>query len=101
MVRTFTALTLAFAVATAASGQATLQDELAPEPGADAPRCGEFVTLDSLRQIQVLSTIQPLGDEIDPNDADAARQWADEVTRACGDHRDRPVADAAREALGE
>ena len=49
----------------------------------------------------MLSTIQPLGDEIDPNDAGAAQQWAAEVTRACGDHADRPLGDAAREALGE
>ena len=102
MIRALAVLTLSLTLlAPAAFGQDALQDELAPDPGMDAPRCGQFVTLDSLAQIQMLSTIQPLGDEIDPNDASAARQWAAEVTRACGDDRDRPLADAAREALGE
>ena len=90
-----------FAVAPAAFGQDALQKELAPDPGMDAPTCGSFGALDSLGQIQMLTTIQPLGDEIDPNDAGAARQWAAEVAQACGGDRDRPLADAAREALGE
>lgn len=102
MTRALAILTLSLAVlAPAAFGQDTLQDELAPDPGMDAPKCGQFVTLDSLAQIQMLSAIQPLGDEIDPNDAAAAEQWAAEVTRACGNHGDRPLADAARQALGE
>jgi hypothetical protein len=90
-------LTLA-ALASAAFGQ----DVLSPDTGPGDPTCGRFLTLGSIEaQVQMLSTIQPLGDEIDPNDADAARQWAAEVTRACGDHADRPLEEAAREALGE
>jgi hypothetical protein len=92
------ALTVTLAgFASAASAQAVLS----PDTGPGDPTCGRFVTLDSLEQIEMLSTIQPLGDEIDASDADAARQWAAEVTRACGDHADRPLEDAAREALGE
>jgi hypothetical protein len=100
MTRTLPMLMLAL-LAPAAFGQELLGNELAPAPGMGAPKCGEFVTLDSLEQVRMLSTIQPLGDEIDPNDADASRQWAAEVTAACGDHPDRPLAEAAREALGE
>ena len=88
-------------LASAGFGQDALQNELAPDPGMDAPTCGHFQTLDFPGQIGLLSAIQPLGDEIDPSDADAARQWATEVAQACGDHADRPLADAAREALGE
>jgi hypothetical protein len=99
MIRAFATLTFAL-LAPAAFGQDALQGELAPDPGMDAPTCGRFETLDSAGQIGMLTAIQPLGDEIDPSDADAARQWAAEVSRACGGRADRPLADAAREALG-
>ena len=56
MIRALAVLTLTLAVlAPAAFGQDALQDELAPDPGMDAPTCGSFVTLDSLAQIQMLS----------------------------------------------
>ncbi len=102
MTRTLPLLTLTLAaLAPAVFGQTLLQGDLAPEPGMDAPECGQFVDADSLQQIQMLSAIQPLGDEIDPNDTAMAQQWAGEVTKACGSDRNRPLADAARAALGE
>jgi hypothetical protein len=100
MTRTLCLLSLML-TAPAAFAQGSVADAMAPDPGMDAPTCGRFVTVDSLEQAQMLRGIQPLGDEIDPNDETAAQQWAAEVTRACGDHGDRPLADAAREALGE
>jgi hypothetical protein len=100
MIRMLLPLTFVL-LGTAGFGQEALQQELAPGPGMDAPRCGQFVALDSLEQVRMLGTIQPLGDEIDPNDAEAARKWAAEVTEACGGDGERPLAEAAREALGE
>ncbi|HYI83096.1 MAG TPA: hypothetical protein VEX11_07800 [Acetobacteraceae bacterium] len=100
MTRTLCILSLLL-TAPAAFGQGSVADAMAPDPGMDGPTCGRFVSVDSLQQAEMLRGIQPLGDEIDASDGQATRQWAAEVTRACGDHGDRPLADAAREALGE
>ncbi len=86
-------------VAPAAFGQQMLGDALGEGIGG-GPTCGAFVAQDSVGQAAMLSTIQPLGDEIDPNDADATRSWAKGVADACGDDPDRPLAEAARQALG-
>lgn len=92
---------LAFVAAPAAFAQTPLGNDLAPDPGMDTPLCGAFDALDVDGQIRMLTAIQPLGDEIEAGDHDAARQWAAEVATACGGKADRPLADAAREALGE
>ena len=93
--------TMLFVLASAALGQDALEDAMAPDPGMGGPTCGEFVALDSVGRIGMLATIQPLGDEISAEDAGAARECAAEVARACGEDADRPLAEAAREALGE
>ena len=66
----------------------------------DPDTCGGFTPLDTAARVQMLTTIQPLGDEIDAADRDAARQWADAVAAACAGRPDRPLADAAASALG-
>ena len=95
------ALIAAAPVAPAVFAQTPLVNELASDPGMEAPLCGKFDTLDVDGQIQMLTEVQPLGDEIEAGDRDAARQWAAEVAQACGGRADRPLADAAREALGQ
>lgn len=62
--------------------------------------CGAFVTMDSTEQLAVLSAIEPLGGEIDPEDVAASQDWARDVTKACAGKPDRTVEDAARAALG-
>ena len=95
MHRVLLALALA---ATAAPARA--QSVLEPSPLPGAPTCGGFMALDSAGRLEMLTTIQPLGDEIDAEDANAARQWSGEVAAACAGQPDRPLADAATEALG-
>ncbi|MFT3974722.1 MAG: hypothetical protein QM699_15090 [Amaricoccus sp.] len=75
---------------------------LAPlDTGPGVKTCGEFRKLDLAAQVAALATVQPLGDEIDPSDQDAAENWADEVADACGDDADRPLEDAAAAALDQ
>jgi hypothetical protein len=77
------------------------QNALGPDPGAGAVTCGEFTALDTVPQrLAMLSTVQPFGDDIEPSDQNASEQWAATVTAACAGHPDRPLADAAREAMG-
>ena len=61
--------------------------------------CGDFRKLDMAGQVAALASIEPLGDEIDPNDTATAKIWADEVSDACGDDEERPLEDAAAAAL--
>jgi hypothetical protein len=79
---------------------ALAQSVLEPSPLPGAPTCGGFTALDPAGRLEMLTTIQPLGDEIHAEDAGAARQWSDEVAAACAGQPDRPLADAATEALG-
>lgn len=72
---------------------------LADDPG--AMTCATFATLPSDRQVAALSTIEPLGDEMNAADAAASEDWAAAVTAACRDHPDRLLPDAARDALAE
>ena len=62
--------------------------------------CGGFLPLDTAARIEVLTTIQPFGDDIDAADQNAASQWAGEVAAACEGHPDRPLTEAAASALG-
>jgi len=68
-----------------------------PSEVLDPDTCG--ASLDDAASIQVLSTIEPFGDDLDAEDQDAARQWADEVAAACHGHPDRPLSDAAAAAM--
>jgi hypothetical protein len=77
---------------------AAAQSALAP-PG-DGTSCGDFARMDAAGRIAALSAIEPLGGELNDQDADAAQQWSDEVFAACGDDPERPLADAASAALG-
>lgn len=66
-----------------------------------AMACAQFVTLPVDDQVGVLSTLEPLGDEINASDAGMAKQWAATVSAACRGAPDRLVSDAARSALGD
>lgn len=88
---------VALAWAGAAAGQA-----LAPvDAGSGARTCGEYRKLDMAGQVAALTAIEPLGDEIDPADEGAAKQWADQVAEACSDDDGRPLEDAAAAALDQ
>lgn len=63
--------------------------------------CGEFRKLDLAGQVATLKTIEPLGDEIDPTDQDAAKVWAEQVSEACGADDARPLEEAAVAALDQ
>ena len=89
-----------FALALIVPAASALAQVLEPSPLPGAPTCGGFTPLDQAGRLEMLTTIQPLGDEIDGEDKAAARQWSDEVAAACAGQPDRPLADAATEALG-
>ena len=63
--------------------------------------CAQFTTLEVADQVVALSTIEPLGDEINAGDEAMAQQWAGTVTAACRDHPERLLPEAARDAMGE
>ncbi len=95
MPRRLVAIALA---AAAAAAPALAQSPLAPAPGGVS--CGDFTRMDAAGRIEALSAIEPLGGEINNQDADAAQQWSNEVYKACGDDPARALADAAASALG-
>ena len=68
---------------------------------ADGMTCARFAALDAADQVQVLSTVEPMGDDIEADDQAASEQWAATVASACADHPDRMVTDAARDAMGD
>jgi hypothetical protein len=70
-----------------------------PSEVLDPDTCGAYVALDDAARVQVLMTIEPFGDDLDAEDQDAARRWADEVAAACHGHPDRPLSDAAAAAM--
>ncbi len=70
-----------------------------PSEVLDPDTCGAYVALDDAARIEVLTTIEPFGDDLDAEDAGAARQWADAVAAACDGHPDRPLSDAAAAAM--
>lgn len=75
-------------------------ETLAPlDTGSGMKTCGEFMQLDFPGRVTALTGIEPLGDEIDPSDENAAKQWANRVAEACGDDAARPLEDAAAAAL--
>jgi hypothetical protein len=68
---------------------------------AEGMTCSRFGALSVADQVQVLSTVGAMGDDIEPDDQAAAREWAATVTSACAGHPDRLVPDAARDAMGD
>ena len=88
-------LVVAFAVAAGTSALA--QVAIAPPPG--GPSCDEFTRMDAGTRLQALASIEPLGGEINGQDADAAQQWSDQVFSACVSNPDRSVAQAAADRL--
>jgi hypothetical protein len=94
-------MVLALALLSRMALPAYTQNALGPDPGPGAVTCGEFTALDTVAQrLAMLSTVQPFGDDIEPGDQNASEQWAATVTAACAGHSDRPLADAARKAMG-
>ena len=77
---------------------AVAQSALTPPGGGVS--CGDFAKMDAAGRIEALSAIEPLGGEINDQDADAAQQWSDQVYAACGDDPARALDDAASAALG-
>ena len=63
--------------------------------------CAEFSTLAVGDQVGALSTLEPFGDDMNPGDEAASKQWAATVAAACEGHPDRLLPDAARDAMGE
>jgi hypothetical protein len=70
-----------------------------PDAVLDPETCGVFTAMDTAGRIAVLTTIEPLGDDIDAADQGAAAAWADTVAEACAGHPDRLLSDAAASAL--
>jgi hypothetical protein len=93
MLRIVAALALASLAEPAAA-----QSALAPPGGGVS--CGEFAKMDAAGRLEALSAIEPLGGEVNDQDADAAQQWSDQVFAACGDDPERALDDAASAALG-
>ncbi len=77
------------------------QTATAPAPGAPTgpTTCAQFSAMPSTDQIAALSSIEPLGGELQSSDPTIAAQWAAAVTSACDGHPDRALSDAAAEAL--
>jgi hypothetical protein len=86
----------------AAVPPAAAQEAGAPPNGPDVQTmtCADFTGLGTDEQMVALSTIQPFGDEMNAGDRTGSEQWAATVNRACLDHPDRMLTDAAREAMG-
>jgi hypothetical protein len=73
----------------------------AAEDDAAAMSCARFTTLGVTEQVTALSTLEPLGDEINASDAAASRDWAAAVAAVCHDRPETLLPEAARDALGE
>jgi len=71
------------------------------ENGPDTMTCAHFAALPVDEQVAVLSTIEPLGDEMNRTDPGTSKAWAVAVGTACRDHPDRLVPEAARAALAD
>jgi hypothetical protein len=91
---TLLALTL---VSTAAGAQ----DTLSPGTGPNPTTCAQFSAMTPAARLDMLSTMQPFGDDMDPNDLAASEQWTATVAAACADHPDRSLVDAARDAMSD
>jgi hypothetical protein len=66
----------------------------------DPTTCAAFLTMGPIEQRDALRALPVAGDAIDFSDATATNTWIREVEAACNGHGDRPLVDAATEALG-
>jgi hypothetical protein len=66
----------------------------------DEITCGQWEPLDMTGRIEKLKAIEPFGEDLEQADRGAAEQWEAEVAAACKGHPDRPLRDAATQALG-
>jgi hypothetical protein len=87
-------LVLALALAPPALAQQTPEAVLNPET------CGVYLAMDEAARIGFLTTIEPVGDDINAADQRTARQWAADVAEVCEGAPERLLSDAATEALG-
>ena len=90
----------AFATALAAGLVAAPVFALA-EDDAQTMTCARFTALPIDDQVAVLSTIEPLGDEMNRTDPGTSKAWAAAVGTACRDQADGLVPEAARAALAD
>lgn len=77
---------------------ASAQIEFSGEPGETT--CGEFTAMGPDARHEALIATEPAGGELIGSAPDIARQWSDEVASACAGHPDRPLSQAAAQALG-
>ena len=63
------------------------------------PSCGAFEAMDSIGRAGALATIEPLGGEVNPDDPAESEGWSAAVSEKCRGHPEKPLAEAAREAL--
>lgn len=85
---TFAALLLAVP----ALAQQVPGDDLTPET------CKAYLERDMDGRIGLLTTIEPFGDDIAPDDRGAAEEWANEVASACLKKPERTLGEAAAAA---
>jgi hypothetical protein len=91
---------LALAIVAAVPLPALAQTAPAPGTQSGPTTCAQFTAMASTDQVAALSSIEPLGGELDSSDPTITAQWAAAVTSACEGHPDRALSDAAAEALG-
>lgn len=61
--------------------------------------CGSYLAMETAQRIGLLTTIEPVGDEVNEADQNQARQWSEDVAAACEGHPERSLSEAADEAL--
>jgi hypothetical protein len=91
-------LVLALALA-AAPSLAQIKFNRTAVPG-ESVSCGEYAAMSSAERVQALQSIEPIGGELADADPALVEQWTGEVATACGGDTDRPLEDAATQALG-
>jgi hypothetical protein len=62
--------------------------------------CGQFQAMDTAERRGALTAIEPLGGAVAGAEPAIVDQWAADVDAACEGDPDRPLAEAATEALG-
>ncbi len=68
-------------------------------PYADETSCKQFLTMDTATRLGLLSQIEPLGDDIEPDDRQATDQWVHDVSKACEGHPEMALTAAAEQAM--
>ena len=91
---------LALAIAAALPWPALAQTAPAPGPQSGSTTCAAFTAMSSADRVTALSSIEPLGGELELSDPTLSAQWAATVASACAGTPDRSLSDAAAAALG-